>query len=308
MIQDDTDLLPLGEAVKRLRKSHGMTQPELAVRAGCSTHAVWEMEVRTNGTVAMLERLTSAMGGRWVGLPKGSGLTDRVALARRRADLSFDVLARRTGISKTALIRLERGKARVATLQAVLPVIAPRCTVRRPDYRVLPGADQDVRFTPADMLTKLIRTLGPIGLDPCGDSRSFVRAKRVYFEGDDGLSQDWICRSWVYVNPPFSNAAAFVKKGVNEWKVGHAKRVLFLLKGQTHGRLLHDIVHPVADVLLLRDRIAFVRPDGKPSLRPNFGCSLIALGFTKADVMALTRVFSTIHLPPALQRKTPRAR
>lgn len=297
MSQDDTDGAALGTASRNLRRSIGWSQQQLATEAGCAISAVSDLERANNGTVELLERLTTVMQGRWIGLPRGRSLSHRLALARQRAGLSFATLADLGGVSKGAVMRLEQGAARVATLQAVLPYIAPRCTVRRPDFRVNPAPGQDIRFTPPDVLAKLTEVLGPIGLDPCGDRRSFVQARKTFTESDDGLRQPWLCpQGWVFVNPPFSNAAAFVQKGVAERQADRADRIVFLLKGQTHGRLLHDTLHPVADLLLLRDRVGFVHPDGRHMTNANFGVVLALLGIPEGEVGALADAFSCIHI------------
>lgn len=300
MSQDDTDEAALGAATRNLRRSIGWSQQQLATEARCAISAVSDLERSNNGTVELLERLTTVMQGRWIGLPRGRSLSHRVALARQRAGLSFATLADLGGVSKGAVMRLEQGAARVATLQAVLPHIAPRCTVRRPDFRVSPAPGQDIRFTPPDVLAKLSEVLGPIGLDPCGHRGAFVEARKMFTEADDGLRQPWLCpQGWVFVNPPFSNAAGFVLKGLAEQRAGRAGRLVFLLKGQTHGRLLHDTLHPVADLLLLRDRVGFVHPDGRHMTNANFGVVLAMVGIPEADVGALADAFPCIHIRKA---------
>lgn len=293
----------LGSAVRRLRRSIGWSQLQLAETAACAVSAVSDLERSNNGTVALLDRLSSALHGRWIGLPQGRTLVDRVAAARRQAGLSFERLAQSADVSKNAVRRLETGNARVVTLQRVLPIIAPAWGLRRPDvFRRLigGGGERDVRYTPKSFLDGLVDVLGPVGLDPCGDPRSFVRAKRMFTETDDGLQQPWVCeQEWVWVNPPFSNAAAFVRKGVAEWRAGRASRIVFLVKAQAHGRLLHDVVHPIGDLLFLRDRIGFVRPDGEHLTEARFGVMLILLGVSKPDVRKLTQAFPCMHLKPA---------
>lgn len=300
--QDEPGDATLGSAIRSLRRSNGWSQSQLAEAAMCAVSAVSDLERANNGTVALLERLNSALHGSWTGFPRGRTLVDRVAAARRKSGLSFARLAQLADVSKGAVMRLERGSARVATLERVLPFIAPAWGLRRPDVfrRLIGGSgERDVRYTPRDVLDRLGEVLGPIGLDPCGDPRSFVRAKRMFTEADDGLQQPWLCEhDWVWVNPPFSNAAAFVRKGIAEWRAGRARRVVFLVKAQAHGRLLHDIVHPIGDLLFLRDRIGFVRPDGEHLTEARFGVMLILLGISKPDVMKLTHAFPCMHIEP----------
>lgn len=216
MAQIGTELSTLGGAIRSIRISMAWSQSELAGKAGCSVGTIVDLERRNAGSVDVLCQLVRAMHGRWVGLPKGPAVHERVRVARQDAGLSLGELAHLSCVSKGALIRLERGAARVATLQAVLPFIAPKCSIKGPNIfrAVRSSGDQDVRFTPADVLDRLTKVLGPIGLDPCGDPRSFVRARKMFTEADDGLQRHWACKTgWVFVNPPFSKSAAFVHKG-----------------------------------------------------------------------------------------------
>jgi len=301
MSQNGTNIGTLGEAVRSIRTSLGWSQSILAKKADCAVSAVVDLERGNNGTMLLLDRLVSALQARWTGLPRGQSLADRVAIARQDADVSIAKLAQLAGVSKGAVLRLEQGTARVATLQAVLPFIAPGCGIKGPNIfrSVRSSGHQDVRFTPRDTLDKLIGVLGPIGLDPCGDPESFVPAKQVFTESDDGLQQLWSCKSgWVFVNPPFSKTAAFVRKGVSEWEEGRAKRIVFLLKSQTHGRFVQDLLHPVANILFLRDRLGFARPDGAQLTEARFGIMLVSLGVAERDVLRLTRAFPCMHLQP----------
>ena len=110
--------------LREARASSGLTQSEVAERAGCSLHAVWEAE-RGNGTVALLTRVFTALDVRLAGFPRGATLAERVHILRQRRGWSRQHLAQRAGTSLSAIERLERGNARIATLSAVLAVLAP---------------------------------------------------------------------------------------------------------------------------------------------------------------------------------------
>lgn len=70
------------------------------------------------------------------------------------------------------------------------------------------GADQ--WNTPDEIIEFVARVLGGIDLDPCSDAGRNVPAARHYTQSDDGLSKPW--RGTVYVNPPYSEAKAWVDK------------------------------------------------------------------------------------------------
>ncbi len=49
-----------------------------------------------------------------------------------------------------------------------------------------------------------VRRLGPIGLDPCSNPTSMVRAKTTYDITTNGLLQSWRGHGLVFMNPPHS--------------------------------------------------------------------------------------------------------
>lgn len=66
-LADSTDVATL---LREARTSCGPTQSQVAERAGCSVHAVWEAE-RGNGTVALLTRSRPALYVRLASPPRG---------------------------------------------------------------------------------------------------------------------------------------------------------------------------------------------------------------------------------------------
>src|SRR5688500_6994638 len=118
-------MLDIPALIRSARKSAGLTQTQLADRVGCSLHAVWQVE-RGNGTVTLLNSILADLTVRFVGLPPGRTIPERLRLARTRRGLGQKNLAERANVSPMALYRLERGNARIATLVAVLRVLAPQ--------------------------------------------------------------------------------------------------------------------------------------------------------------------------------------
>ncbi len=57
-----------------------------------------------------------------------------------------------------------------------------------------------------------VRRMGPIGLDPCSNGKSIVRAKTEWRgpPAVDGLAEPWIGHGLVYVNPPYGRV-------INQW-------------------------------------------------------------------------------------------
>lgn len=70
--------------------------------------------------------------------------------------------------------------------------------------RVFLSSDRQTWNTPRAFLDA-IAPLGRIGLDPCSNATSIVRARVKWTVDDDGLTRDWRGHGLVYVNPPYGN-------------------------------------------------------------------------------------------------------
>lgn len=175
--------------IREARTSSGVTQDELAARAGVTANTIWELESRGSGTVALLTKVVAALDLRFAGLPQGGEFADKVRALSARRGWTQAQLASRAGVSVPTVANLERGNARIATLSAALAVLAPKARVRKPEVTHWGVGGRDERFTPQYLLDKIERVIGPIDLDPCGHPQSAVRAKRIYYIEDDGLVQ-----------------------------------------------------------------------------------------------------------------------
>ncbi len=79
---------------------------------------------------------------------------------------------------------------------------------------------------------------------------------------EDGLAREW--GTSVFMNPPYSHPAPWVKKACEESVKG--KIVVGLLRGDTSTHWFHDWVLGKADLRFVRGRIKF---NGKPAPFPN---------------------------------------
>jgi phage N-6-adenine-methyltransferase len=138
--------------------------------------------------------------------------------------------------------------------------------------------------TPPEVL-ELVRRLGPIGLDPCSNGRSVVRAPVEWRgkPGVDGLAQSWVGHGLVYCNPPYGRAIkVWMQKCATEGALG--AEIIALIPARTDTKWWHESVVEGADsVCFWRGRIAFLgATQGAP-----FPSALIYYGPRPADFGAI---------------------
>jgi len=131
-----------------------------------------------------------------------------------------------------------------------------------------------------------VDVFGPIDLDPAGDPRSFVEAKRTITEAEDGLSTRWSGRV-AFVNPPYSNLARWMGRCSDAWDDGEVEQMLGLFPARTETVNFRTRIFAVADVLLLPRRLRFFT-DQREELPPSpFALMLCVWGGSKENVQAL---------------------
>lgn len=78
----------------------------------------------------------------------------------------------------------------------------------------LVSSNDDTWNTSEEDMVPVRRAFGTIGLDPCSNATSIVRARREYRldRGEDGLVLPWCGFGLVYLNAPFSLAEEFMAR------------------------------------------------------------------------------------------------
>ena len=70
-----------------------------------------------------------------------------------------------------------------------------------------------------------------------------------------------LSKSWygsVYVNPPYNDQDAFIKKALNEINKGNCKRVVFLIPARTDTKRFHEMILPNAkEIRFIKGRLKF---------------------------------------------------
>lgn len=289
------------------RRRNGLTLGELAEQSGLSTSAVWDAE-KGGGRVDTMLRLLDALDVRLAGLPASGGPTihGRLRAARERRGWSIPEAARRAGVSPAALRRVEEGTGRVTTLEAALAVLAPHARVRAEERARWQSGRRDMRLTPPAVIEALRRVVGrAFDVDPAHHSLSAVGAATAYGVDDDGLSRVW--RGAVFLNPPFSGAASFIRRAYEAWHCGEAEVVVLLLAAQLHQAVWHQFVFGSAEVFVLRGRMRFIGPDGEVRDRAPFPVVVAIYGSDEAMVGRMLDEFDCVRIPTDVQRGRRRA-
>jgi site-specific DNA-methyltransferase (adenine-specific) len=117
--------------------------------------------------------------------------------------------------------------------------------------------------TPSWILT-LVEKVGPIGLDPCSNMESGVRATERWEKSDDGLSREWGGHGLVYVNPPYGREIGpWMVKCRDEGRRG--VEIIALVPSRTDTRWFQDCALTADQILLYRGRLVF---EGAPNAAP----------------------------------------
>lgn len=144
-----------------------------------------------------------------------------------------------------------------------------------------PTPSSDEWYTPADFLVKVQRVFAPTGgihLDPCSNPGApNVPAKRHFTFKEDGLSRQW--KGNVFVNPPYSQAEAWVRKAYEEHQAGHTAAVMLLLRFSTDTSWFHDFLAGFP-VIFIRGRVRFL---GSLENGPEFGSMVIWMSEQPAE-------------------------
>lgn len=87
----------------------------------------------------------------------------------------------------------------------------------------IPAAKSVHRCTPVQVLDLVYEVLGsPVGIDPCSNPRSIVKARRTVILPENGLSVPWHEYGTGFVNPPFGKVEEprWIQKAIQEASLG----------------------------------------------------------------------------------------
>jgi phage N-6-adenine-methyltransferase len=106
--------------------------------------------------------------------------------------------------------------------------------------------------TPQDFFDRLNREFH-FTLDPCTDGTN-AKCPHYFTEADDGLAQTWAPHV-VFMNPPYSQIAAWIRKAYEEAQAGAT--VVALIPSRTDTRYWHDYVMKADEIRFVKGRLKF---------------------------------------------------
>jgi transcriptional regulator with XRE-family HTH domain len=274
--------MDIGSAVRRTRKSIGLTQSEVAAAAGVSRQAIVLLE-RGGGRMTTLAKVSSHIGFRVIGLSSGDNPAAQVRSARRQRKMTQLGLAVRAGISVPTVRAVEHGNASIGSLTAVLTVLAPKAREAML-VRAHWQERRDVRFTPPEVLEQVTASFGTISIDPAGDPQSFVSAAETLTEADDGLTSRWSGRL-AFVNPPFSDLTRWIGRCCDAWDRSEVEIIVGLFPARTETSTFRERVFGVADVLLMPRRLSFYDDQRVKMLPAPFALMVCVWGAERGQVL-----------------------
>ena len=124
-------------------------------------------------------------------------------------------------------------------------------------YRNIDSHGYDNWQTPPHLIDELVAEFGEM-FDPCPAD---------YDGSFDGLSIPW--KAVNFVNPPYGNMKAWVKKCHDEWLLG--KTVILLIPPRTCSSYFHQWIYQKAELRFIKGRVKFIdgrNPGAKPSGAP----------------------------------------
>jgi len=140
------------------------------------------------------------------------------------------------------------------------------------------SSKSDEQYTPDVVIEAALATLEVIDLDPCSSSKTEpnIPAANHYTKEDDGLEQTWaIGDGRIYLNPPYSDTAAWVDKLIEEYALGAVKEAVVLVKSATDTQWYQKL--DKFPKCLWNGRLKFKNPSNNGSPAP-FASTVFYLG------------------------------
>lgn len=141
-------------------------------------------------------------------------------------------------------------------------------------------------FTPPNIIERARAVLGAIDLDPASSdvAQQWIKAT-TYYTAETAVQQPWAGRVWL--NPPFDDADTWVDRLDSEYINGSVTAAV-LLVNSAPGYIWWEDLWRRRPVCMLRERLCFWTPEGKPGGQAKKGTTIAYYG---EDIRLFTEVF-----------------
>lgn len=153
-------------------------------------------------------------------------------------------------------------------------------------------------YTPPEYIGMVRAVLGDIDLDPASDElpQTWIQADRYFTaEFDDKLrptlEHDWYGRVWL--NPPFDNSAAWVKKLIEQFEKRTVTEAILLVNSNLGYKWYEDLWTRFP-VCCVRERIRFVKADGTIGGQSKRGQTFVLFTHSDETLKRFISVFGAI--------------
>lgn len=160
------------------------------------------------------------------------------------------------------------------------------------------SSDTDEWATPPQFVRPLADAVGGFDLDPASGAEQSPIADETYTEADDGLTQPWFGTVWV--NPPYSEMAAWTRKAINESNRSATDTIIYLCKGDSSADWWQRAVRESSAVAMIDHRLSFGDGGDAP-----FPSHVFVFGDVADDVLhVLARRGAVFRAPERVTRTT----
>lgn len=150
-------------------------------------------------------------------------------------------------------------------------------------------------YTPPEIIDRALRVLGGIDLDPASSdvAQTWIQAG-TYYTASTPLQAPWHGRVWL--NPPFDDTPAWVSRLEREYTQGDVTAAI-LLVNSAPGYVWWEDLWRRRPIVMLRERLRFYTPDGKPGGQAKKGTTIAYYGHDTRAFIDAFRDLGRVVLP-----------
>ncbi|HEY9655080.1 MAG TPA: DNA N-6-adenine-methyltransferase [Crinalium sp.] len=145
----------------------------------------------------------------------------------------------------------------------------PQATAQKPLQKLYP---------PFEVLALARQVMGAIDLDPVSDeaAQQWVQAATYYTPEQEGLTQPWFGRVWLYL-PLANKAGKWIKKAVAAFESGKITAAILLVKPALGSKWFQKLMRQFP-VCFPSERLRFLDAQGTPQPQPQQSSAFLYLG------------------------------